>query len=86
MLIVMDYRETVTEFVTENFLFGDGDRLQDDTSFIEGGLVDSTGILELVSFLEQRFGISVEDDEVVPENLDSVRNVVRFLGGKLNGG
>jgi acyl carrier protein len=82
----MDYRETVTEFVIENFLFGDGDRLKDDTSFIEGGIVDSTGIMELVAFLEETYGIVVEDEEVVPENLDSLARVVTFLQRKMNGG
>jgi acyl carrier protein len=83
---LMDYLETVTEFVVENFLFGDDERIQADVSFIESGIVDSTGILELVAFLEKTYGITVEDEEVVPENLDSLQNVVKFLERKMNGG
>ncbi|HBZ57452.1 MAG TPA: acyl carrier protein [Syntrophobacteraceae bacterium] len=81
----MNYRATVTEFVVENFLFGDGDRLEDETSFIGSGIVDSTGIMELVAFLEETYGIAVEDEEVIPENLDSLVQVVAFLERKMNG-
>jgi acyl carrier protein len=69
----------------ENFLFGDADRLEEETSFIGSGIVDSTGIMELVAFLEETYGIMVEDEEVVPENLDSLVRVVGFLERKLNG-
>jgi acyl carrier protein len=81
----MDYLSTVREFVIETFLFGDEERLDDDASFIESGIVDSTGILELVAFLEETFDIIIEDEEVVPDNLDRLCNIVRFLEKKLNG-
>ena len=74
----------VREFVVENFLFGDGEKLRDDTSFMEEGIIDSTGILELVFFLEETFGFSVEDDELVPENMDSLQNIARFVDRKIN--
>jgi acyl carrier protein len=80
----MDNSSKVREFVVENFLFGDGEALRDDTSFMEEGVIDSTGILELVFFLEETFGFSVEDDELVPENMDSLQNIARFVDRKLN--
>jgi acyl carrier protein len=75
----------VREFVVENYLFGDGDSLKEETSFLEEGIVDSTGILELVMFLEETFDIKIEDDELVPENMDSLQNIARFLEQKFSG-
>jgi acyl carrier protein len=80
----MDNSVKVREFVVENFLFGDGETLKDDTSFMEEGIIDSTGILELVFFLEETFGFSVEDDELIPDNMDSLQNIARFIDRKLN--
>jgi acyl carrier protein len=77
-------RETVRQFVTSNFLLGRGsESLSDDDSFLDHGIIDSTGILELVSFVEQTFGVRCEDDELVPDNLDSVNRVTAFLVRKL---
>ena len=70
------------EFIIENFLFGDNDSLSEETSFLEDGIIDSTGILELVAFIEDTFGITVEDEELVPENLDSVKNVAQYIEQK----
>jgi len=81
----MDNSSKVREFVVENFLFGDGEELKEETSFMEEGIIDSTGILELVFFLEETFSISVEDDELVPENMDSLRSIAGFIDQKLNG-
>lgn len=81
----MDRRNEVRNFVVENFLYGDGGRLADETSFLEDGIVDSTGMLELVEFLEQRFGIRIDDDEIVPENLNSLVRIDAYLGRKLTG-
>ena len=81
----MDYSSEVREFIVENFLFGDGDQLEDGTSFLEKGIIDSTGILELVMFLEETYNIKIEDDELIPENLDNLKNVAQFLGRKLKG-
>jgi acyl carrier protein len=80
----MDYLGTVRNFVVQNFLFGDAELLEDDTSFMEKGIIDSTGILELVMFLEETYKVKVEDDELVPENLDSLENINRFLASKLS--
>lgn len=80
----MDNSVKVREFVVENFLFGDVEVLKYDTSFMEEGIIDSTGILELVFFIEETFGFSVKDDELVPENMDSLQNIARFVDRKLN--
>ena len=77
-----DTREKVRGFIVENFLFGQGAALQDNTSFLEQGIIDSTGVLEIIGFLEQEFGVTVEDAEIVPENLDSVGRIVDFVARK----
>ena len=75
----------VRAFVISNFLFGqDNEAVTNDSSFLESGIVDSTGILELVAYVEQQFGIAVEDGELVPANLDSVDNVTAFITRKLS--
>lgn len=79
----MSYMETIREYVIENFLFGDASQLEDDTSFLEHGIIDSTGILELIAFLEETYGIKVEDEELIPENLDSLKKVVQYVERKL---
>jgi acyl carrier protein len=76
----------IRAFIVSNFLFGQADRaLSDEESFLENGVIDSTGVLELVAFLEQRFEISVADRELLPENLDSVNNAARFVQRKIDG-
>lgn len=82
----MSYMETIREYVIENFLFGDASQLEDDTSFLEHGIIDSTGILELIAFLEETYGIKVEDEELIPENLDSLKKVVQYVERKLTAG
>lgn len=82
----MDTVGRVREFVVENFLFGDGERLSHETSFLASGIIDSTGILELVNFLEENYRIKVDDEDLVPENLDSLANIDAYLRRKLNGG
>ena len=74
----------VRQFVTDNFLFGrKGVQLDADDSFLEQGLIDSTGVLELVSFVEDRFQVKVDDDELVPDNLDSINRLIQFIEVKL---
>ena len=76
--------DQVREFVVTNYLFGNQGRLPADSeSLIESGVVDSTGILELIEFLEESFDISVGDAETVPDNLGSVEGIARFVGSKL---
>jgi acyl carrier protein len=73
----------VRAYVVDHFLFGQGgEKLGSEDSFLEKGLIDSTGVLEVVMFLEERFGIKVQDDELVPENLDSVGRIARFVERK----
>lgn len=81
----MEYTQTIREFVIENFLFGDDNGLKEGDSFLDNGIIDSTGILELVTFLEKTYEITVEDEELIPENLDSIDNVVQYLQRKRNG-
>ena len=78
-----ELKDKIRQFIIENFLFGQDDNLKEETSFIDSGIVDSTGILELVSFLEEEFSISVEDEELIPENLDSIANVAAYLARKM---
>jgi len=78
------YINDIRNFIVENFLFGDGSSLQHETSFMESGILDSTGVLELVTFLETTFGIKVIDREMVPENLDSVSRAAAFAVRKVS--
>lgn len=79
-----DIRAELTEFVVTNYLFGDVSRTpQDDDSLVQSGIVDSTGILELIDFLETRFGIEVVETETVPENFDTLSGLRGFVAGKL---
>lgn len=74
-------------FLAENFLLGDDFRgLPGSASLIEAGIIDSTGVLELVGFLEEAYDIQIAEAELVPENLDSIDNIVGFVGAKRNSG
>jgi acyl carrier protein len=74
----------VRRFIGENFLFrDDGDAITHDQSLLDAGIIDSTGVLELVCFLETTFGIEVQDDEMLPENLDSIRAISNYVSRKL---
>lgn len=76
----MDGRQTIRQYILENFLFSDDDgALHDDTSFLEQGIIDSTGVLELVNWLEQQFRIKVADEDLVPDNLDSVNKLTAYV-------
>lgn len=78
--------DEIRAFIVETFLFGDESRpVATHDSLIENGFVDSTGILELVAFIEDRFGIKVADDEIVPENLDTVAQAAAFVARKRDG-
>lgn len=83
MVFMADNKIKIKEFIIENFLFGtEEEPIEDDTSFLEQGIVDSTGILELVEWLENEFQISVADDELIPENLDSIHRIFDYLEKK----
>ena len=76
----------LTDFVVNNYLFGDAARApRDEDSLVEGGVIDSTGILELIEFLESHFGIAVSESETVPQNLGSIANLTKFVLGKKAG-
>jgi len=78
--------QEVRRFVVENFLFGEDDgSLQPEDSFLDSGVIDSTGVLELVTFLEQQYEIKIDDTELVPDNLDSISRVSSFIRRKQNG-
>jgi acyl carrier protein len=78
----MNVKDEIREFIAQNFLFGDGGTLVNDGSFLEKGIVDSTGILEIIAFIEKKYGITVDDSELLPENLDSINNIAAFLERK----
>ncbi|HMN25709.1 MAG TPA: acyl carrier protein [Ignavibacteriaceae bacterium] len=80
----MDRINIVKEFIIDNFLYGEEEPLELETDFFDKGIVDSTGVIEVVSFLEEKFNISVDDDELIPENLSSLKNIDQFLQKKLN--
>lgn len=78
-----EIKTAVRGFIIENFLFGDEESMVSEReSFMESGVIDSTGILELITYLEESFEITLEDNELVPENLDSLNNVAKFVISK----
>jgi acyl carrier protein len=79
---VSDPKTQIRNFIIENFLFGNAEGLKDDTSFLEEGIIDSTGVLELVTYLEEEYSIKVDDEELIPENLDSINNLAAYLAKK----
>lgn len=84
-VLVMQIEPQIRQYLAENFLFSDnGYELEDRTSFLEEGIVDSTGVLELVMFVEETFGITVQDEEIVPQNFDSVSQLVAYVQHKLS--
>jgi acyl carrier protein len=79
-----DISGAVRRFIGENFMFREEvESLPEDTSFLDAGIIDSTGVLELVCFLENTFGIEVADDEMLPQNLDSVRAIATYVKRKV---
>lgn len=81
--MTMTITEELRQFVNDNFLFGQGiEDLTDDDSFLEKGIIDSTGVLQLVGYIEETYGVRLEDEELIPENLDSLSRVAAFLAKK----
>lgn len=79
----MDIATVIRKYVLENYLFTDNEgELNNDDSFLEKGILDSTGILEIITLIEESFGIKVEDAEMIPDNLDSVNNIVAYVTRK----
>ncbi len=80
-----DVRYTVLDFIQKNFIFDDAKPIDGQTSLLGSGIIDSTGILELIGFLESRYTVKFRDSELVGENFDSIDKISAFLGAKLNG-
>ena len=78
----MGLKEQIRAFVTSNFYIADPAALDDDASLIDRGIIDSTGVLELIGFIEDTFGIKVEDSEMLPDNLDTIGHVANFVARK----
>jgi acyl carrier protein len=79
----MNSNQKIRNYILENYLFSDNQSdLNNDDSFLNKGILDSTGILEVIYFLEEEFGIKIDDDEMIPDNLDSVNNILAFLERK----
>jgi acyl carrier protein len=77
-----DIEQQLRRFVIDNFTFGQAGGLSNDDSFLDRGIVDSTGVLELVAFLEEKYEITIQDQELIPDNLDSINRLVKFLERK----
>ena len=76
-------RKELKDFIIELFLMGDASECPGDSdSFMQKGIIDSTGVLELIAFIEDKYDISIEDNEMTPDNLDSIDNLVTFITGK----
>jgi acyl carrier protein len=75
-------RQKIRNYIVEAFLFGQDNGLTDDSSFLEQGILDSTGVLELVTHIEATYGIRVNDDELLPDNLDSISAISDFIERK----
>jgi acyl carrier protein len=76
--------QEIRQFIIDNLLFGELDaKLSNDDSLLDRGMIDSTGVLELMAFLEDKYAIQIQDDELVPQNLDSIDGLVRFVNCKV---
>jgi acyl carrier protein len=83
--MAVNVKEQIRNYIVTNLLFSsNGYRLDDNTSFLDEGIVDSTGVVELVLFVEENFGCTVDDSEIVPDNFDSVNNLAAYIDRKLN--
>ena len=78
------YREQIRGFLASNFYVADAGALESETSLLDQGIVDSTGVLEVIGFIEETFGIIVEDSELLPENLDSIQGIAQYVIRKKN--
>jgi acyl carrier protein len=79
----MSIEDEIRRFIEENFILEGEDSLEDEDSLLENGIIDSTGVLELVAFLEESYHFKIKDEELVPENLDSIKNISNFVKGKI---
>jgi len=76
-------KKELRDFIYETYFFGDdSEKFEDTDSFMEKGIIDSTGVLELTTFMEEKYELTVEDDEMIPANLDSIDNLVAYIQRK----
>ena len=81
--VEQNVRGQIVDFITRTFLFDADDKCLGETdSLLESGIIDSAGVLEIIAFVEETYGIEIEDEEVVPENLDSIANIAAFVARK----
>ena len=78
----MALKQQIRDFVSSNFYVADPKSLEDRTSLLDQGIIDSTGVLEVIMFIESTFGVTVEDSEMLPENLDSIERIAAFVARK----
>ncbi len=78
----MEIKKQLREFITTNFYVANPDELSDEASLLDAGVVDSTGVLEVIGFIEDTFGIEVEDEEMIPDNLDSIARITALVERK----
>lgn len=79
----MEISQQIREFIIDNFLFGESNHFDGNTDFFEKGILDSTGIIELVSFIEQTFNVSIEDEELIVDNFSSLNHITQYLQSKV---
>lgn len=82
MQAVQDIKATVRRFLLDNFVMGGKTVIADDTSFMKGHILDSTGFIELITFVEDTYGVKVDDAEMLPSNFDSLNNVENYINRK----
>ena len=78
----MELKKQIRDFVTSNFYVADPAALEDRTSLLDQGIIDSTGVLEVIMFVETTYGIAIEDSEMLPENLDSIERIAAYVARK----
>jgi len=79
----MSIEEKIRHFIQENFILDENDNLSSEDSLLEKGIIDSTGVLELVAFIEENYNFKIKDEELIPENLDSIKSISRFIQERL---
>jgi acyl carrier protein len=79
----MSIEEKIRHFIEENFFLDGNDNLSSEDSLLEKGIIDSTGVLELVAFIEENYNFKIKDEELIPENLDSIKSISRFIQERL---
>jgi len=82
----MSYTEEIKEFIVDNFLFGESNGLDDEMSLFERGIISSSGILELIAFMEEKYNITFADNELTPKNFSNIKTIGAFVKEKITAG